>query len=114
MVTSWSGACAARLACSWRTMLGGGAVISEANLGFPVRAAQEFSLVDLLDAKRLGLVELGSGVGADHQCGRFLRQAVRHVPAGPFDQVPGLLARQRRQCARDNERLIGEWTRPRR
>src|SRR6266849_3321151 len=90
---NWSGACAARLACSWRTILG--AVIWEGNLGFAVRAAQEFGFVDLLDPEGLRLLELGPRIGADDQRGRLLRQAVGHVAAGGLDQVAGLLPRER-------------------
>src|SRR5438034_95983 len=106
---SCSGACAARLAWSWRTMLG--VVISERNLGFAVRAAQEFGLVYSLDAECFRLLELRSRVGADHDRGGLLRQAVRYVAAGGFDQVLRLLPRQRGQRPGDDEGLIGEWPR---
>src|SRR6266446_5159784 len=108
---SCSGARAARLACSWRTTLG--AVIWEGNLGFAVRAAQEFRFVDLLDAERLRLLELGPRIGADDQRSRLLRQAVRDMPSRALDQVAGLLAREGRERAGDHERLVGEGPRPR-
>src|SRR5467141_2082989 len=107
---SCSGARAARLACSWRTILG--AVIWEGNLGFAVRAAQEFGFVDLLDAQRLGLLELRSRVGTDDQGGRLLRQAVRYVPAGGLDQVARLLPRERGQGAGDDEGLVRQRPSP--
>src|SRR2546423_14812574 len=103
---SWSGACEARLACSWRTTLG--AVIWEGNLGFAVRAAQEFGFVDLLDAERLCLLELGPRIGADDQRGRLLRQAVRHMPSRALDQIARLLPRERRQRSGADLPLAGE------
>src|SRR5436309_6222581 len=93
-----------------------GAVIWEGNLGFAVRAAQEFRFVDLLDTERLRLLELGPRIGADDQRGRPFRQAVGHVAPRGLDQVARLLPRERGQRAGDDKRLVGEgpWARGRR
>src|SRR2546428_5226641 len=79
-----------------------------ANLGFAVRAAQEFGLVDLLDAERFRPVELRSWVRADDQRGRFLRETVGDMPPGGLDQVAGLLPGERRQRPGDDVRLVGQ------
>src|SRR6266545_5595850 len=112
---SWSGACAARLACSWRTMRGtgaaeaeGGGGIWERNLGFAVRAAQEFGLVDLLDTERFRLVEFRPWIGADDQRRGFLRQVVGNVSARRFNQIARVLAGECRQRAGDDVGLVGE------
>src|SRR3989442_3138043 len=89
-------------------------VISHANLGFGLRAAQEFGLVDLLDAEGFGLVALRSGIGADDQRSRFLRQTVGNMSPGAFDQLAGLLAGERRQGSGHDQCLIGKRPRPRR
>src|SRR5258705_13506254 len=88
-----------RLACSWRTT---GGVIWDANLGFQTYAAQEFCLVDLLDAECFGLLRLRPGVGTDDEGGRLGRHAVGQVPAGGLDQILGLGAGQRRERAGDD------------
>src|SRR5207245_4139931 len=89
-------------------------VISHANLGFGLRAAQEFGLVDLLDAEGFGLVALRSGIGADDQRSRFLRQTVGNMSPGAFDQLAGLLAGECRQGSGPDKCLIGKRPRPRR
>src|SRR5205085_7094424 len=50
-----------------------GPLIWDANLGFRAGAAQEFRFVDDRDAERLGLVELGAGVGSHDQRRRLFR-----------------------------------------
>src|SRR2546430_8505905 len=89
-------------------------VISHANLGFGLRAAQEFGLVDLLDAEGFGLVALRSGIGADDQRSRFLRQTVGNMSPGAFDQLAGLLAGECRQRSGYGKCLIRKRPPPRR
>src|SRR5215510_9015371 len=98
------------LACNCRKVPG--RVIWDANLGFAAHAAQEFRLVDLLDAEGLRLVELRTGVGSDDQCGRLLGETVGYVPAGGLDQIARLLPGERRQSAGEHESLVRERARP--
>src|SRR6266702_6846480 len=100
MVTAWSAASRSRLWCSCRraprpmvspSVAGPeGGVISDANLGFSVRAAQELRLVDHRDAERRGAVPFRARVGAHHDRRGLLGHAVRDVAARGFDQLLGL------------------------
>src|SRR2546426_8211948 len=119
MLTAWSAASRSRLSCSCRSAPGRivrpavaapkWAVISDANLGFSLRAAQEFYLIDPQDAERLRALQLRARVGAHYHGRGFLGDAVGKGPPRRFDQLLGLRARQRRQRPRDHVRLPGEW-----
>src|SRR3989449_6317390 len=119
MLTAWSAASRSRLSCSCRSAprpivrpsvaAPKWAVISDANLGFSVRAAQEFYLIDHRDAERLRALQLRARVGAHYHGRGFLGDAVDNVAPRRFDQLLGLRAGQRRQRPRDHVRLPGEW-----
>src|SRR5437867_10571548 len=110
MLTAWSAASRSRLSCSCRSAprpivrpsvaAPKWAVISDANLGFSVRAAQEFCLIDHRDAERLRALQLRARVGARYHGRGFLGDAVDNVAPRRFDQLLGLRARQRQQRPR--------------
>src|SRR2546430_912206 len=77
----------------------GGALISDANLGFGPCAAQEFRLVDDRDAQRFGFLELRPRVRTDDDGRGLLRDTVGYVPARRLDQLGRLRAGERREGA---------------
>src|ERR1700680_3467938 len=97
MVMACSLAWRNRLACSCRnaarpmvspSVAGlGGAVIWKTNLGFSLRAAQEFGLLDHPNAQRFRPLEFRPGVGPHDDGGGPLGDAVGHAAARSLDQL---------------------------
>ena len=65
-------------------------------------------LVEDGHAQRLGLGELGAGVGARHHVGRLLRDAAGHLGAQRFEGRAGLLPGEAGQAAGEDEGQPGQ------